>query len=369
MNFIDLQRQYARIKEILDSRLANVFSSCQFILGPQVEELERRLANFVGRKYCVTCSSGTDALLMPLLAWGIGKGDAIFTTPFTFIATSEVIRLVGATPIFVDIDPRTFNIDPEDLEEKIVATSRSGKLRPKVIIPVDLFGLPANYKRITEIAKQYVLFVLEDAAQGFGGSIDGRRACSFGEVSATSFFPAKPLGCYGDGGAVFTDNGEMYELLVSIRVHGQGKDKYENVRNGINGRLDTIQAVVLLTKLEIFEDELRRRNEIAKKYCELLKGKVETPFVPEGYFSSWAQFSVLADNEKHRAEIIERLKKKNIPTAIYYPLPLHLQKVNLDLGYKQGDFPVSEAISKRILSLPMHPYLTDSEIEMIANSI
>lgn len=369
MQFIDLQRQYERIKSNLEKRLSSVFNSCKFILGPEVNELEQKLADFVGRKYCVSCSSGTDALLMPLLAWGIKEGDAVFTTPFTFIATSEVIRLVGATPVFVDIDERTFNISPQKLEEKIIEVLNSGKLHPKVIIPVDLFGLPADYDQILKIAEKYNLFVLEDAAQGFGGSVSGKRSCAFGDVSATSFFPAKPLGCYGDGGAVFTDDEDIYELLLSIRVHGQGTNKYENVRLGINGRLDTIQAVVLLTKLEIFEEELELRNQVAKKYSSLLKGKVEVPYVPEGYFSSWAQYSVLAENEQHRTEILNRLKANNVPTAIYYPIPLHLQKVNQDLGYKIGDFPVVEAISKRIFSLPMHPYLKDDEIEFIASII
>jgi len=369
VQFIDLQRQYERIKSNLEKRLSSVFNSCKFILGPEVNELEQKLADFVGRKYCVSCSSGTDALLMPLLAWGIKGGDAVFTTPFTFIATSEVIRLVGATPVFVDIDERTFNISPQKLEEKIIEVLNSGKLHPKVIIPVDLFGLPADYDQILKIAEKYNLFVLEDAAQSFGGSVSGKRSCAFGDVSATSFFPAKPLGCYGDGGAVFTDDEDMYELLLSIRVHGQGTNKYENVRLGINGRLDTIQAVVLLTKLEIFEEELELRNQVAKKYSSLLKGKVEVPYVPEGYFSSWAQYSVLAENEQHRTDILNRLKANNVPTAIYYPIPLHLQKVNQDLGYEIGDFPVAEAISKRIFSLPMHPYLKDDEIEFIASII
>ena len=369
IQFIDLQRQYQRIENVLLERLSKVLKSCKFILGPEVAELETKLSEFVGRKYCVSCSSGTDALLMPLMAWGIGSGDAVFTSPFTFIATSEVIRLVGATPVFVDIDPRTFNIDPAELERKIVEVISQDKLKPKAIIPVDLFGLPANYEKILDIAKKYNLLVLEDAAQGFGGMWNGKYACSFGNASATSFFPAKPLGCYGDGGAVFTDDPELYELLLSIRVHGQGANKYENVRNGINGRLDTLQAVVLLTKLELFPEELKLRNEVAQKYCTLLKGKVETPFVPEGYTSSWAQFSVLAKDETERKRIIEKLNEKGIPTAIYYPKPLHLQKVNLDLGYKEGDFPVSESIAKRIFSLPMHPYLKDAEIEMISSTI
>lgn len=369
IQFIDLQRQYQRIEAKLNERLSKVLKSCKFILGQEVIELEKKLAEFVGRKYCVTCSSGTDALLMPLMAWGIGQGDAVFTTPFTFIATSEVIRLVRATPVFVDIDEKTFNIDPNKLEKRIEQIEKEGKFLPKAIIPVDLFGLPADYDSILEIAKKHNLLVLEDAAQGFGGSFNGRYACSWGDASATSFFPAKPLGCYGDGGAVFTDDPKLYELLISIRVHGQGENKYENVRNGINGRLDTLQAAVLIEKFEIFQEELTLRNEVARKYSKILNGKVTTPFIPPGYKSSWAQFSILAKDEFERQKIIEKLSNKGIPTAIYYPKPLHLQKVNLDLGYKEGDFPVAEAISKRILSIPMHPYLTDSEIELIATTI
>ncbi len=369
MNFVDLSRQYERIKENLNNRLQKVFSSCRFILGEEILELENKLSEFVGRKYCVTCSSGTDALLMPLLAWNIGHGDAVFTTPFTFIATSEVIRLVGATPVFVDIDADTFNIDPNKLEEKIQQVLKQNKLTPKAIIPVDLFGLPADYPKILEIANKYGLYVLEDAAQSFGASLNGQRTCSFGDVSATSFFPAKPLGCYGDGGAIFTDDEEMYNLLLSIRVHGQGSNKYENVRLGINGRMDTIQAVVLLTKLEIFEEELESRNFVARLYNEKLSNKVITPYIPYGYVSSWAQYSVLTEGPEEREMLLTKFKEKNIPTAIYYPIPLHLQKVNSDLGYKVGDFPVAEDVSKRIFSLPMHPYLTESEIEMIANAI
>ncbi|MFN3781566.1 MAG: DegT/DnrJ/EryC1/StrS family aminotransferase [Candidatus Kapaibacteriota bacterium] len=369
MNFIDLTRQYERIKDKLNDRLQKVFSSCRFILGEEIEELERKLSEFVGRKYCVACSSGTDALLMPMLAWKIGLGDAVFTTPFTFIATSEVIRLVGATPVFVDIDAKTFNIDPNKLEEKIQQVLKQNKLTPKAIIPVDLFGLPADYHKILEIADRYGLYVLEDAAQSFGASLNGQKTCSFGDVSATSFFPAKPLGCYGDGGAIFTDDEEMYNLLLSIRVHGQGSNKYENVRLGINGRMDTIQAVVLLTKLEIFEEELELRNNVARTYSEKLSNKVITPHIPNGYISSWAQYSVLTESPEERDILLRKFKEKNIPTAIYYPIPLHLQKVNSDLGYKVGDFPVAEDVSKRIFSLPMHPYLTESEIDMIASAI
>ncbi|MGQ9819026.1 MAG: DegT/DnrJ/EryC1/StrS family aminotransferase [Candidatus Kapaibacteriales bacterium] len=367
MQFIDLQRQFNVLESLINEKIKQVLSHCKFILGPEVFELEQKLAEYVNRRFCVSCSSGTDALLMPLMALGIGPGDAVFTTPFTFIATSEVIRLVGATPVFVDIESHTFNIDPNQLEVVIQAVERSGKLRPKAIIPVDLFGLPADYPAILEIAKRHNLVVIEDSAQSFGGKINGQKTCSFGEVSATSFFPAKPLGAYGDGGAIFTDDEHLYNLLISIRVHGQGVDRYENIRNGINGRLDTIQAAILLAKLTILDDELVKRNNIANKYNSLLKNKVIVPKIPDGYTSAWAQYSILTENEKHRQGIIDKLKHKGIPTAIYYPKPLHLQKVNEDLGYKEGDFPISEEISRRILSLPMHPYLKDEEIEEIVS--
>lgn len=369
MQFIDLKRQYERIKDLVNERISLVLEHNKFILGPEVTELEAQLARYVGRKYCVTCASGTDALLMPLMAWGIGRGDAVFTTPFTFIATSEVIRLVGATPIFVDIEPDTFNIDANKLEREIQRIIAKNELKPRVVIPVDLFGLPADNDRIVEIANNYGLKVLEDAAQSFGGIRNGKRACIWGDASATSFFPAKPLGCYGDGGAVFTDDEELYKLLLSIRVHGQGDDRYDNVRNGINGRLDSLQAAVLLAKLTIFDSEIVYRNEIAQKYNQLLHGKVETPFIPAGATSVWAQYSVKAKDSIERKQIIEKLKARGVPTAIYYPKPLHLQKVNEDLGYRLGDFPVAEDTATRIFSLPMHPYLTDEEIKFIAEGI
>jgi dTDP-4-amino-4,6-dideoxygalactose transaminase len=369
MQFIDLKRQYEKIKDLVNERISLVLEHNKFILGPEVTELETQLARYVGRKYCVACASGTDALLMPLMAWGIGHGDAVFTTPFTFIATSEVVRLLGATPIFVDIEPDTFNIDANKLEKEIQKIIAKNGLKPKVVIPVDLFGLPADNDKIVEIADNYGLKVLEDAAQSFGGTRNGKRACAWGDASATSFFPAKPLGCYGDGGAVFTDDEELYNLLLSIRVHGQGDDRYDNVRNGINGRLDSLQAAVLLAKLTIFDSEIVQRNEVARKYNQLLQGKVETPFVPGNATSVWAQYSVKAKDSYERREILERLKLRGIPTAIYYPKPLHLQKVNEDLGYSLGDFPVAEDIATRIFSLPMHPYLTDEEIGFIAKEI
>jgi len=369
MNFIDLKRQYAEIEEEINKGIKTVLEHGRYVLGPEIEELEKTLAAYVGVKHCVACSSGTDALLMPLMAWGIGHGDAVFTTPFTFIATAEVIKLAGATPVFVDIDEKTYNIDPEQLDIAITKVKREGKLNPKLIIPVDLFGLPADYDAILPIAERHGLKVMEDAAQGFGGEIKGKKSGSWGNVAATSFFPAKPLGCYGDGGAVFTDDDELDSLLRSIRMHGQGEERYDNVRIGINGRLDTIQAAVLLAKMKIFDKEIKLRNQVAEKYIKALDGKVITPYIPEGYTSCWAQFCVLAENSEHRAELQAKLKENDIPTAIYYPKPLHLQEAFADLGYNKGDFPVTDKISEKIFALPMHPYLTDEEIELIANTI
>ena len=369
MQFIDLKRQYKILKEDIDTRIQDVLNHGKYIMGPEVSELEQKLAEFVGVKHCVSCSSGTDALLMPLMAWDIGPGDAIFTTPFTFIATAEVITLLGATPVFVDIDPDTYNIDPNLLDKAIQAVIEKGELIPKAIIPVDLFGLPADYDAIMAIAKKYDLRVLEDGAQGFGGSIHGQKACSFGDAASTSFFPAKPLGCYGDGGAVFTNNDEMYEKLQSIRVHGKGTDKYDNIRIGLNARMDTIQATITISKLSIFPQEIIDRNNVAQMYNHALHGKVITPSTPSGYISAWAQYSVLANDSQHREEIQHQLKENGIPSAIYYPKPLHLQTAYAFLEYKEGDFPICEGISHRIFSLPMHPYLTEEEIGQIAKII
>jgi UDP-2-acetamido-2-deoxy-ribo-hexuluronate aminotransferase len=409
MNFIDLDAQQRRIADQLNARMARVLAHGQYINGPEVRELEQILAGYVGAKHAVGCASGTDALLMALMALGIGPGDAVFTTPFTFIATAEVISLLGATPVFVDIDPVTFNIDPKKLEEAIVRlrenpsrrppdvkacspgvasiqaafpdrriidrrvedrTKAPGKdLRPRAVIPVDLFGLPADYEAIAGIAARHNLKIIEDAAQSFGGEYRGGKACAFGHIACTSFFPAKPLGCYGDGGMCFTNDENTDEILRSLRVHGQGSDKYENARIGINGRLDTLQAAILLAKFEIFPEEIGLRQGVAADYNELLAGIVATPQVPEGYRSAWAQYSILARDDAERTAFMAKLKAAGIPTAIYYPIPLHLQRAFASLGYREGDFPISEDCARRIFSLPMHPYLAAEDQQRIADTL
>ena len=365
INFIDLKAQQEKILPALTERIKHVLTNGQYIMGPEVKELEERLASYVGVKHAISCSSGTDALLMSLMAYQVGPGDAIFTTPFTFIATAEVIQLLGATSVFVDIDPKTFNISSAALEEAIVNLGKNPKtasLKPKGIIPVDLFGQPADYDKLNTLARQHGLFVLEDAAQSFGATYKGRRAGSLAEVAATSFYPAKPLGCYGDGGAIFTDNDELAGVLHSVRVHGQGGHRYDNVRIGINGRLDTIQAAIILAKLDIFDQEVTDRQKVAQLYNHGLSRVVEVPYVSAACTSVWAQYSVLSDR---RAELQQNLKEAGIPSAVHYPLPLHLQGAFAHLGHKPGDFPVSEKASERIFSLPMHPYLTEAEQGLI----
>ena len=363
--FIDLKAQQERIYPRLQERLARVLAHGQYIMGPEVAELEARLAAYVGVKRVVCCASGTDALLMVLMAYGVGPGDGVFTSPFTFIATAEVVRLLGATPVFVDIDPRTYNMDPEALAQALdlMGTEpRTRGLRPRGLITVDLFGQPADYDRLLPLARERGLFVLEDAAQSFGATYKGRRAGSLGDAGATSFFPAKPLGGYGDGGAVFTDDEELAEILASIRQHGMGADRYDHVRLGLNGRLDTLQAAVLLAKLEIFDEELAAREAAARRYSEGLRQVVSVPWVAPHCTSAWAQYSV----ESPRREVFRaKLQEAGVPTAVYYPKPLHLQPVFAPLGYREGDFPVSEAVSRRIFSLPMHPYLRAADQERI----
>lgn len=383
MQFIDLKAQQARIREAVESNIRRVLDHGSYIMGPEIRELEGRLASYTGAKHAIGCSSGTDALILALMAMDIGPGDAVFTAPFTFVATAEVISLLGATPVFVDIDRTTYNIDPARLEEAIQALksghekrrplpSTSGLVTPKAVIPVDLFGLPADYDAINEIARKHDMAVIEDAAQSFGGTYKDRKACNLGDVGCTSFFPAKPLGAYGDGGMVFTNDDAINETLRSILVHGQGRDKYENVRIGMNGRLDTIQAAVLLAKFDVFPEEIELRQEAARRYNERLSAsapQLVLPSVPKGYTSAWAQYSVLARDTGHRSALQATLKEAGIPTAVYYPKPLHLQGAFSRLGYEQGDFPISEECATRIFSLPMHPYLKPEDQDRIAQTL
>ena len=370
MQFIDLKAQQKQIREKVNKRIQKVLDHGKYIMGPEVFEFEDKLAKYVNVKHCISCSSGTDALLIPLLAKGISKGDAVLTTPFTYIATAEVIALLGAEPVFVDIYPTTFNMDPSKIEGAIDYAKNKG-LIPKAIIPVDLFGLPARYRLIQEVADKYNLFIIEDAAQGFGGSIRSKKAGSYGNVASTSFFPAKPLGCYGDGGAIFTNDDDLAQIMRSIRIHGSGLDKYDNVRIGINGRLDTFQAAILLEKLAIFNKELELRKQVAQYYNNSMSDNFQKPILPDQYVSSWAQYSLLSKSTRHREGIISCLKKEKIPSMIYYRIPLHLQKVFKKLNYRKGDFPIAESISDRIFSLPMHPYLENhhqNKIVKVLNS-
>jgi dTDP-4-amino-4,6-dideoxygalactose transaminase len=372
LQFIDLQTQYSRLQEEMEQAILGVLRGGKYIMGPEVGELEAELARFVGMEHCVTCASGTDALVMALMAKGVGLGDAVFAPPFTFVATAEAIATVGATPVFVDIQPSTFNIDPLKLDEAIARVKQDAVLTPRAIIAVDLFGLPADYQRINASAAREGLFVIEDAAQSFGASAGNRPAGSLAEIGCTSFFPAKPLGCYGDGGAIFTEDRETANLLRSIRVHGQGSDKYENVRLGITGRLDTVQAAVLLVKLKVFERELDERQRVASAYSDAIRRaglRLQPPLVPEGSLSAWAQYSVLAETTADRKRMMAKLAAAGVPTAIYYPKPLHLQQAFAPLGHGPGDFPVSEDVASRIFSLPMHPYLDQPTIANIVAAL
>lgn len=370
MEFRDLKRQYNRYKDRIDEAVTEVMQNTNFISGRQVMELEEQLAAFVGRKYCISCANGTDALQLALMAMGVGEKDAVFVPDFTFFATAEVVSLCKATPVFVDILEETFNMNPDSLEKAIQKVLEEGMLTPRVVIPVDLFGLPADYDRIETIAHKYVLEILEDGAQGFGGSINQKRACSFGKISITSFFPAKPLGCYGDGGAIFTDDTEMAELLKSLRVHGKGQDKYDNVRIGLNSRLDTMQAAILKVKLEAFgREELAGVNRVAQQYNNLLSSVVKVPSVPNGYYSSWAQYSILLENKEQRDGLMEYLKEHDVPSMIYYKKPMHQQEAFKDNKSAWVDCSVTKYVCDRVLALPMHPYLTGEEIERVAETI
>lgn len=384
MQFIDLGVQQKRIRNRLENNIKAVLDHGQYIMGPEIQLLEDKLAAYIETRFSLACASGTDALLLALMAYKVGPGDAIFTTPFTFVATGEVIRLLGATPVFVDIDPQTFNIDPSKLEQAITAlksedpglhplpkTSDIGALRPRGVIAVDLFGLPPDYLRLEEAAKNSGLFIIEDAAQSFGAEFHGKKAGALADIGCTSFFPAKPLGCYGDGGMCFTDDQKIYDVMKSLRVHGKGTNKYDNVRTGINGRMDTLQAAVLLSKFEIFREEVELRQTVARRYDQLLQGieTISLPRVPAGVKSVWAQYSILAKDETHRSLLQKKLKAGDIPTAVYYPKPLHLQTAYASLGYKKGAFAISEDCSQRIFSLPMYPYLEEKNQVIIAETL
>ena len=383
MEFRDLKKQYQVLREEMDRAVLDAMASGAYIMGPQVRELEQQLAEYVGVKHCLTCANGTDALTLALKAWGIGPGDAVFVPDFTFFSSAEVVPLEGATPVFVDVCEETFNIDAVDLERAVKEVLAEGRLRPRVVVAVDLFGLPADYQAVRAVADRYGLLVLEDGAQGFGGTIGGKRACSFGDIATTSFFPAKPLGCYGDGGAVFTDNDEWAALINSYRVHGKGTFKYDNVRIGLNSRLDTVQAAVLQVKLKAFaEYELDDINAAAEKYTERLKDIVATPVIPAGFRSSWAQYTIKLKDAAQRDALQAALKAEGIPSMVYYPKPLHLQTAFAQTPDQVGGdgrdvipgstgnlCPVATSLCSRVLSLPLHPYITEEQIDTVCNAI
>lgn len=386
MQFRDLQQQYQHLKADIDNAIANVVSSGSFILGDPVTALEEELARYVGVKHCITCANGTDALSLALKTLGIGKGDAVFVPDFTFFASAEVVAAEGATPVFVDIDPDTFNISPKSLRYAIEQVRDDLSLRPRAIIAVDLFGLPADFPSLRTIAREYDLTIIEDGAQGFGGQTSGdknRRACGYGDIGTTSFFPAKPLGCYGDGGAVFTDNDDWADTLRSLRLHGKGANKYDNIRIGMNSRLDTLQAAILRVKLKAFsEHELDDVNQAANYYTQLIEGttrfshkgvQVVTPSIPKGFTSSWAQYTVRfstpsSDTPFNREALQAKLKVLAIPTMVYYPVPMSCQTAFRDLR-RYIPTPNAEMLSRSVLSLPMHPYLTREDIRTVVKAI
>jgi dTDP-4-amino-4,6-dideoxygalactose transaminase len=366
--FIDIGAQRRRLGKSIDDAVTRVLTHCQFVNGPEVTELERLLAEFSGAKHVVSCASGTDALLMVLMAKGIGRGDAVLCPSFTFCATGEAVALTGATPVFVDVDEATFNIDAGSLERG-VATAKKHGLKPKAVIPVDLFGQSADHDAIGAVAAIEGLFVLDDAAQGFGASYNGRRLGTFGYATATSFFPAKPLGCFGDGGAIFTDDAELAATLRSIRVHGQGSDKYDNVRLGITGRLDTMQAAILIEKLKIFEDEIAARNRVAERYARGLGNVVTVPHVASGCTSIWAQYTIRLPRGTDRDGFAAALRAQGVPTAIYYPKSMHQQTAYRDFPVAEGGLPVSERLSADVISLPMHAYLDEPTQERVIKAV
>jgi len=378
MQFRDLPKQYEMLKDQIDVAMLSVASSARFISGPQVKDLEKTLADYVGVKHCITCGNGTDAISIAMKAWGVGKGDAIFVPDFTFFSSGECPADEGATPIYVDVDRRTYNIDPVKLEEAIKKVIANGKYKAKAIVAVDLFGLPADYDAIKPICKKYGLLLLEDAAQGFGGSINGKMTCSFGDISTTSFFPAKPLGCYGDGGAIFTDNDEWADLIRSICVHGKDTSnpndpnaKYNNVRLGKNSRLDTLQAAILLPKFKAFVDyELAEVNKVAGWYTDGLKDtEFVLPEISKGYYSSWAQYTIQLPEKVDRKIVQEELKVAGIPTMVYYAKPMHRQGAFEGTDSAVADCPVTEKLCKTVLSLPLDPYKTKEDVDSVISEL
>lgn len=366
--FIDVASQRQRLGKAIDEAMARVLGHCLFINGPEVTQLEAELAAFSGAKHVVTCASGTDALLMVLMAKGLGRGDAVLCPSFTFCATGEVVALTGATPVFVDVDEATFNVDVASLKRGIAA-ARKLSLKPRAIIPVDLFGQAADHDAVAAVAEAEGLFVLDDAAQGFGASYKGRRLGTFGLATATSFFPAKPLGCFGDGGAIFTDDASLAETLKSIRVHGQGSDKYDNVRLGLTGRLDTMQAAILIEKLKIFEDEIVARNKVAERYARALGNVVTVPRLAPGCTSVWAQYTIRLPKGTDRDAFAAALKAQGVPTAIYYPKSMHQQTAYQDFPIADGGLPVSERLSADVIALPMHAYLDEATQDRVIAAV
>ncbi len=378
MQFRDLSKQYEVLKSQIDAAMTGVAHSAHYISGPEVKELEKALASYVGVKHCITCANGTDAISIAMMAWGIGKGDAVFVPDFTFFSSGECPAAEGAVPFFVDVDQRTYNLDPAKLEEAVKKVIADGKYKAKAVVSVDLFGLPADYPAIQAICEKYGLLLLEDAAQGFGGSIHGKKTCTFGDISTTSFFPAKPLGCYGDGGAIFTDNDEWADLIRSFCVHGKDTSnpsdpnaKYNNIRLGRNSRLDTLQAAILLHKLKAFADyELTDINQVASWYSEGLKDTdLMLPMIPEGYYSSWAQYTVQLPERANRKEIQEKLRADGIPTMVYYAKPMHQQKAFAGTDSAIADCSVTERLCATVLSLPLDPYKTKDEIGRVIEKL
>ncbi len=371
MKFRDLRKQYENLKNDINRSIDSVIRSTSFIQGKEVRELEEKLAEYIGRGRCVTCANGTDALQLSLMTLGLEKGDAFFTSDFTYFASAGAGSILGATPVFVDIDLDTFNMDPVALEKQILRVIAEGEYKPKVILPVDLFGQPADYDKIIPIAKKFGLKILEDGAQGFGGSIRGLKACSFGEISTTSFFPAKPLGCYGDGGAIFTDDNAVADRLESLRAQGKSPtDKYDNREIGLNSRLDTIQAAILMCKLKAFREyELEAVNKVAEHYTSLLEGYCKTPVIPSGFRSSWAQYTILLENDMQRNLVQRSLKEKEIPSMIYYPRGLHQQGAYSQFKLDDKEFLNTVDATRRCLSLPMHPYLKKNDIELVCDVV